>query len=394
MNENMLSLQDIPSRGDGTGLQRGILSFFLQTFWHSDKTRLCWWKDPLWDLCLDGSIFVQLLQHQRGECERNPQRFWQHHSDPGWIKNIYFFFQNRFFRRIPIWQAAVSGVTMTPSSKTLLSLRTIGFVGLATTCLTCTRLGWSALSWEPLCSGLCRIFFSQPNPLTVPSPTSLDGRRASTSGLSPWCSSPFSRSQSTTAMTCSPCSRWRRRSRFGAETLFLGSRHLWHVASLPVPLEYPLWDLWHKEQVAVRFHFGKFWDLSYDLILRGYVICFACLTWSLGQIAFPLVGENHFAFVHHNLANLIYLPQIWLQAGWLLPGGWSRLSPSLLSSSFSSPGRCSRSLHAGSSPSRGRRRLPRSWPRLQRRTEWDLPPIWRPDWKRLRRPTRKPPWVI
>ena len=30
---------------------------------------------------------------------------------------------------------------------------------------------------------------------------------------------------------------------------------------------------------------------------RGYVICFACLTWSLGQIAFPLVGENHFAFL-------------------------------------------------------------------------------------------------
>merc|ERR1719220_900063 len=27
-----------------------------------------------------------------------------------------------------------------------------------------------------------------------------------------------------------------------------------------------------------------------DIKNRGYVICFACLTWSLGQIAFPLVG--------------------------------------------------------------------------------------------------------
>ena len=24
---------------------------------------------------------------------------------------------------------------------------------------------------------------------------------------------------------------------------------------------------------------------------RGYVICYACMAWSLGNIAFPLVGE-------------------------------------------------------------------------------------------------------
>ena len=25
---------------------------------------------------------------------------------------------------------------------------------------------------------------------------------------------------------------------------------------------------------------------------RGYVICYACLTWWLGQMLFPLVGED------------------------------------------------------------------------------------------------------
>ena len=132
----------------------------------------------------------------------------------------------------------------------------------------------------------------------------------------------------------------------------------------------------------------------YYLIFRGYVICFACLTWSLGQIAFPLVGENSLPSSTTTWPIWFLFLTIWSQAGWLLPGGWSRLSPSLLSSSSSSPGRCSRSLRAGSSPSRGRRRLRRSWPRLQRRTECDLLPIWHPDCKRLRRLTRKPPWVI
>ena len=60
----------------------------------------------------------------------------------------------------------------------------------------------------------------------------------------------------------------------------------------------------------------------YYLIFRGYVICFACLTWSLGQIAFPLVGENHFSLLNHNLANLISFSDEmipgWLIASWRL----------------------------------------------------------------------------
>ena len=130
------------------------------------------------------------------------------------------FFLNWILRRIPSWPAAASGVTMTPSSKTLLSPRTIGFVALLTMWPTCTRLESLGLSWEPSSSGAFPSFlisFLLPNPLSVPLPTSTDGRRASTSGLSPWCSSPSSRSLSTTATTCSPCSRWQRWSRTGAE---------------------------------------------------------------------------------------------------------------------------------------------------------------------------------
>ena len=63
------------------------------------------------------------------------------------------FFLNWIFRRIPSWPAAASGVTMTPSSKTLLSPRTIGFVALLTMWPTCTRLESLGLSWEPSCSG-------------------------------------------------------------------------------------------------------------------------------------------------------------------------------------------------------------------------------------------------
>ena len=140
------------------------------------------------------------------------------------------FFQNRFFRQILGWQAVVSGHMMTLSSKTLLSPRTIGFVGLVTMWLTCTRLELLGLSWAHSCSGafhLCLIsFFLVPNPLSVPLPTSMDGRRASTSGLWPWCSSPSSRSLSTTAMTCSPCSRWQRWCRIGAEPFSRFSPHL------------------------------------------------------------------------------------------------------------------------------------------------------------------------
>ena len=31
--------------------------------------------------------------------------------------------------------------------------------------------------------------------------------------------------------------------------------------------------------------------MFYNCLSRGYVICYACLAWSLGQIAFPLVGQ-------------------------------------------------------------------------------------------------------
>ena len=63
-----------------------------------------------------------------------------------------------------------------------------------------------------------------------------------------------------------------------------------------------------KNRWPLDFISGNRWPTFF----RGYVICFACLTWSLGQIAFPLVGENHFAVLHHNLAKLISLWQIQL----------------------------------------------------------------------------------
>ena len=59
------------------------------------------WQNQQWifwaitsDLSLDGSIFVQLLQHQRGECASNPGRNWQSHWDPGGFrKSIHLFLQ-------------------------------------------------------------------------------------------------------------------------------------------------------------------------------------------------------------------------------------------------------------------------------------------------------------
>ena len=50
---------------------------------------------------------------------------------------------------------------------------------------------------------------------------------------------------------------------------------------------------------------------------RGYVICFACLTWSLGQIAFPLVGENHLAFLS-TFTLCHYCDPVFSLSGWLI----------------------------------------------------------------------------
>ena len=169
-----------------------------------------------------------------------------------------------------------------------------------------------------------------------------------------------------------------------------GSGNLWHAAPLPVTFEHPLWDLWHQEQVenipTNRKHSDK-WKTSRQLehiTSRGYVICYACLTWSLGQIAFPLVGENQ-------LWDITFPDNFVSQAGWSPPGDWSRLSRLPRSSSSSSRGLCSPSPRAGWSPSREPRRRRRSSPRSPRPTGSDLHQISPPDCRRWRRLTRRPP---
>ena len=114
-------------------------------------------------------------------------------------------------RQTPSSPAAKSGLTTTPSSRTPSSLRTIGSVGSLTMLLTSSLLEWWDSFWGPSFSGNFHSFLHfllQYNQLSVPSRTSLAERRASTSGLWPSCSSPSSRSPSTTATTCLPCSRW------------------------------------------------------------------------------------------------------------------------------------------------------------------------------------------
>ena len=166
-------------------------------------------------LCPDGPIYVQPLQHQWGEHSCDHEWHRQHHWDPGFFslqerKEIKIPFSSHL-RQTPSSPAARSGLTTTPSSRTPSSPRTIGFVGSLTMLLTSSLLEWWDSFWGPSSSGNFHSFLPFPlqyNQPSVPSRTSLVERRASTSGLWPSCSSPSSRSPSTTATTCLPCSRW------------------------------------------------------------------------------------------------------------------------------------------------------------------------------------------
>ena len=156
----------------------------------------------------DGSLLVQTLQHQRRGCPSNQERGCQYQRDPGSREKTFQIFLRPTLSLPP----AASGALTTPSSKTLLLPRTIGFAESVTMSQIFTPLELWGWSWEPLCSGVLLLFLTclyvfNLNPLPAPLPTSMAARQASTSGLSPSSSSHPYRSLSATAMSCLLCSR-------------------------------------------------------------------------------------------------------------------------------------------------------------------------------------------